>query len=285
MKLLRWGAAGQEKPGLLDNAGRLRDLSSVVADIAGDALRPAGLAKLRALDPARLPLVPGQPRLGPCVGQVGSFVGIGLNYADHAAETGASVPREPVMFMKATSCVCGPNDAVIIPTGSTKLDWEVELGIVMGEGGINIPEAKWRDHVAGFCVVNDISERAFQTEGTGQWVKGKSNDTFGPIGPWMVTADEIADPQNLKLWLSVNGIQRQNGSTATMVYGVAHLVSYVSRFLRLRPGDIITTGTPPGVGQGRKPPLFLKEGDEMHLGVEGLGEQRQKVVRRQIAVI
>lgn len=281
MKLVRYGKSGEEKPGLIDSSGALRDLSGVVGDIAGDVLTPAGLARLRALKPDSLPKVEGTPRLGPCLGSVGTFIAIGLNYSDHAAETGAQVPREPIMFLKATSCVSGPNDPVIIPTGSTKLDWEVELGVVIGEGGIDIPESKWRDHVAGYCVVNDVSERAFQSEGTGQWVKGKSNDTFGPIGPWLVTADEVADPQALKLWLSVNGQLRQSGSTATMVYGVAHLVSYCSRFLRLRPGDIITTGTPPGVGLGMKPPQFLKAGDVIELGVEGLGQQRQVVISRQ----
>jgi 2-keto-4-pentenoate hydratase/2-oxohepta-3-ene-1,7-dioic acid hydratase in catechol pathway len=281
MKLLRFGPVGQEKPGLVDADGRVRDLSGVVADVAGAVLLPAELDRLRALDPASLPLVPGVPqqdfRLGPCVGQVGKFICIGLNYADHAAEAGMAVPPEPVVFSKWTSAICGPDDTVQIPRGSVKTDWEVELGVVIGQGGRYIDEANAMAHVAGYCVVNDVSEREYQIERAGTWDKGKGCDTFGPTGPWLVTADEVPDPQNLQLWLEVDGVRRQNGSTATMVYGVAFLVSYLSRFMSLQPGDIISTGTPPGVGMGHKPPIYLRPGQTMRLGVEGLGVQTQKV--------
>ena len=279
MKLLRYGPKGQELPGLLDGQGRIRDLSATVGDIAGEVLTPGGLARLRGIDPASLPLVPGTPRIGPCVGSVGKFICIGLNYADHAAESGMAVPKEPVVFMKATSSICGPDDDVEIPRGSEKTDWEVELGFVIGAPAKYVSEADAMQHVAGYCVVNDISERAFQLEGTGQWVKGKSADTFGPIGPWLVTADEVEDPQALDMWLEVDGHRFQNGSTRTMVYGVAHLVSYLSRFMSLQPGDIISTGTPPGVGLGQKPPVFLRAGQSMRLSVQGLGVQTQKTVQ------
>ncbi len=280
MKLVRWGSEGREKPGLLDGTGVLRDLSAVVADIAGEVLLPDGLKRLAALDPKSLPAVPGTPRLGAPVGRVPNFLCIGLNYADHAAEAGVEVPREPLMFMKSTAAICGPTDDLPIPQGSTKLDWEVELGVVIGKPGENIAPDRWQDHIAGYMAVNDVSERAFQLEGTGQWMKGKSNRCFAPIGPWLVTPDEVPDPQNLKLWLAVDGERMQDGSTATMVYGVAHLISYVSNFMPLMTGDIIITGTPPGVGLGMKPPRFLKAGEVMTLGVEGLGEQRTKVVAR-----
>lgn len=278
MKLLRYGSPGAERPGMIDAQGLLRDLSGVVADIAGATLLPESLDKLRRLAPATLPLVSGSPRLGPCVGQVGKFVCIGLNYSDHAAESGMAVPVEPVVFMKATSAICGPNDNVVIPRNSQKTDWEVELGVVIGKEAKYVSEADALSHVAGYCVVNDISERAFQLEGTGQWVKGKSADTFGPIGPWLVTADEVPNPQNLNLWLEVDGHRYQNGTTSTMVFGVAQLVSYLSRYMSLQPGDIISTGTPPGVGLGQKPPVYLHPGNIITLGVQGLGEQRQEVV-------
>ncbi len=279
MKLLRYGEAGREKPGLLDGEGRIRDLSGVIEDVAGGALLPASLERLRALDPADLPVVEGNPRIGPCAGGVGKFMCIGLNYSDHAAEAGMQVPPEPILFLKANSCICGPNDPLIIPRGSEKTDWEVELGVVIGQPGKYIDEADAFAHVAGYCVVNDVSERAFQLEHHGQWVKGKSADNFGPIGPWLVTSDEVADPQALDLWLDVDGHRYQNGNTRTMVYGVAHLVSYLSRFMSLQSGDIISTGTPPGVGMGVKPePVFLKPGNVVRLGVEGLGEQQQTVV-------
>ncbi|MCS0494447.1 fumarylacetoacetate hydrolase family protein [Ancylobacter sp. MQZ15Z-1] len=279
MKLLRYGAPGEEKPGLLDAEGRIRSLAGQVPDIDGATLAPAALAKLAALDPASLPLVEGSPRLGPCVGQVGKLVCVGLNYSDHAAETGAEIPAEPILFMKATSAICGPNDDVEIPRGSTKTDWEVELGIVIGSPAKYVSEAEALDHVAGYCVVNDVSEREFQIERLGQWTKGKSCDTFGPMGPWMVTKDEIADPQKLGMWLEVNGRKMQNGSTATMIFGAAYLVSYISQFMSLQPGDVISTGTPPGVGLGMKPPSYLKAGDVVSLGIEGLGEQRQRFVQ------
>lgn len=278
MKLLRYGAIGAEKPGAIDRKGNLRDLSGHLADLSGAALLPESLEKLKQLDLDKLPTVEGSPRLGPCVGNVGKFVAIGLNYADHAAESGVEVPKEPVIFMKAVSSICGPSDTVEIPRGSQKCDWEVELACVIGKPGKYIEESRALEHVAGYCIVNDVSERGFQLEGTGQWVKGKSADTFGPVGPWLVTVDEIADPQNLHLWLEVNGKRYQDGSTKTMVFGVAHLISYVSRFMSLQSGDIITTGTPPGVGMGQKPPTYLKPGDTMMLGIEGLGEQRQHVV-------
>ena len=278
MKLLRYGPKGQEKPGLLDGQGVIRDLSGAIGDIDGPALLPASLERLKALDPAKLPTVEGRPRIGPCVGSVGKFVAIGLNYADHAKESGVPAPAEPVIFMKATSSICGPNDDTVIPRGSSKTDWEVELGIVIGKPGVYIKEADAAKHIAGYCVVNDVSERAFQIEGTGQWVKGKSADSFGPLGPWMVTADEVADPQKLHLWLEVDGARRQDGSTETMIFPVMHLVSYVSRFMSLQAGDVITTGTPPGVGMGMKPPTYLKPGQRVRLGIDGLGEQEQRVV-------
>ncbi|WP_420410078.1 fumarylacetoacetate hydrolase family protein [Hoeflea sp.] len=278
MKLLRIGAPGQEKPAILDTAGKPRDLSSVVSDITGAALLPEGLAKIAAIDPETLPELDAG-RIGPCVGQVGKFICIGLNYSDHAAETGAEVPKEPVIFMKATSAVCGPNDTVLIPRKSFKTDWEVELGVVIGKGGVYIDEADAMDHVAGYCVINDVSEREFQIERSGTWDKGKGCDTFGPIGPWLVTRDEIADPQDLALWLEVDGHRYQNGSTRTMVFGVQHLVSYVSQFMSLQPGDVISTGTPPGVGMSQNPQTYLKGGETIELGIEGLGLQRQTVGR------
>ncbi|SLN46646.1 Ureidoglycolate lyase [Pseudoruegeria aquimaris] len=276
MKLLRYGPRGAEKPGLLDADGRIRDLSGIVGDIAGGVL--TDLDRLKGLDPAQLPLVEGSPRLGACVGGTGKFMCIGLNYADHAAESGMEVPSEPVLFMKATSAICGPNDPIIIPRGSEKTDWEVELGVVIGKPAKYVSEAEALDHVAGYCVINDVSERAFQIERQGQWSKGKSCDNFGQIGPWLVTPDEVGDPQDLAMWLSVNGERVQDGSTRTMVYGVAHLVSYLSQFFTLHPGDVISTGTPPGVGLGFTPPRFLKAGDVVELGIEGLGRQRQVCV-------
>jgi 2,4-diketo-3-deoxy-L-fuconate hydrolase len=283
MKLLRYGPQGQERPGLLDAQGRVRDLTGVVPDIAGDAITAEGLAMLRALDATALPLVDGTPqqglRLGPCVARVGKFICIGLNYADHAAESGMAVPAEPVVFGKWTSAICGPDDDVEIPRGSSRTDWEVELGVVIGTGGRYIDEADALAHVAGYCVVNDVSEREYQLERGGQWDKGKGCDTFGPIGPWLVTADEVPDPQNLDLWLEVDGHRYQNGNTRTMVFGVKHLVSYLSRFMSLQPGDVISTGTPPGVGLGQKPPKYLVAGQTMRLGIQGLGEQRQRTVQ------
>lgn len=279
MKLLRYGPPGQEKPGLLDADGRIRDLSAHVDDIAGATLLPDALDRLRAIDPASLPLVEGNPRLGPCVGQVGKMVCIGLNFSDHAAETGMAVPPEPIIFMKATSAIVGPNDPIELPRGSEKTDWEVELAFVIGKTAKYVSEDEAMDHVAGYCIVNDVSERAFQIERQGQWTKGKSCDSFGPTGPWLVTCDEIEDPQALKMWLEVNGHRYQDGTSATMVYGVRYLVSYLSRFMSLQPGDIVSTGTPPGVGMGQKPQVFLKAGDVVELGVEGLGTQRQTVVQ------
>ena len=273
MKLCRYGARGAEKPGMIDAQGRLRDLSGHVTDIAGDVL--ADLAALRAIDPDSLPLVAGDPRMGACVGNIGKFICIGLNYSDHAAESGSVVPPEPIIFAKYNSAICGPDDPIIIPRGSVKTDWEVELAFVIGKRAKYVSEADALSHVAGYFVCNDVSERAYQTERSGQWSKGKSSDNFGPIGPWLVTADEVADPQNLQMWLKVNGEQRQNGSTATMVYGVAYLVAYLSQFFTLHPGDVISTGTPPGVGMGMKPPRFLKAGDVVELGIDGLGQQRQ----------
>ncbi|MET0532450.1 MAG: ureidoglycolate lyase [Microvirga sp.] len=275
MKLLRYGPLGQEKPGLLDQNGNIRDLSGIVPDIAGEALSSAGLERLRSIDPSTLPLVEGNPRIGPCVGQVGKFICIGLNYSDHAAESGMAVPPEPIVFMKATSSICGPTDDIEIPRGSEKTDWEVELGIVIGKAAKYVDEAHALEHVAGYCVVNDVSERSFQIERSGQWTKGKSADTFGPIGPWLVTRDEISNPQNLHMWLEVDGNRYQNGSTETMVYGAAFLVSYLSQFMSLQPGDVIATGTPPGVGMGMKPPVYLRPGNRVRLGIEGLGEQDQ----------
>ncbi|MBA1346326.1 MULTISPECIES: fumarylacetoacetate hydrolase family protein [Rhizobium] len=277
MKLMRVGEAGSEKPALLDADGKIRDLSGHVADIGGEAIGPAGLAKIAAIDPKSLPeIAPG--RIGACVAGTGKFICIGLNYSDHAAETGATVPPEPIIFMKATSAIVGPNDNVIIPRGSEKTDWEVELGVVIGKTAKYVTEAEALDYVAGYCVSNDVSERAFQTERSGQWTKGKSCDTFGPIGPWLVTKDEIPEPQNLGMWLTVNGQKMQNGSSKTMVYGVAFLVSYLSQFMSLHPGDVISTGTPPGVGMGLKPPRYLKAGDVVELGIEGLGTQKQTFI-------
>ena len=278
MKLIRYGEPGLERPGMIDRAGRLRDLSAVVADVAGPALSPESLSRLLEINPEDLPAVTGSHRVGPCVASVGKFICIGLNYSDHAAESGMAVPQEPVIFMKATSAIVGPNDEVIIPRGSQKTDWEVELGVVIGTEAKYVDESEALSYVAGYCVVNDLSERAFQLEGTGQWVKGKSADTFGPIGPWLVTKDEVTDPQNLNLWLEVDGHRYQDGSTSTMVFGVAHLVSYLSRYMSLQPGDIISTGTPPGVGLGQKPPVYLRAGNQIRLGITGLGEQTQNVV-------
>lgn len=278
MKLLRYGPVGGEKPGLLDSTGAIRDLSGVVPDISKNTLLPQSLDRLRRIDPNTLPLVAGTPRLGPCVGDVGKFVAIGLNYSDHAAESNMAVPAEPIVFMKATSCIIGPNDDIVLPRGSKKTDWEVELAVVIGKPAKYVEEPDALSHVAGYCVVNDVSERAYQLEGTGQWVKGKSADTFGPIGPWLVTPDEVPDWADLDLWLEVDGHRYQNGSTRTLVFGVPHLISYLSRFMSLQPGDVITTGTPPGVGHGRKPPVYLSAGNVVRLGVQGLGEQRQRVV-------
>lgn len=275
MKLLRYGEVGSERPGLLDQDGTIRDLSAHVADIGGTALHPASLDMLSKLDAKSLPAVSGNPRIGACVAGTGKFICIGLNYSDHAAETGATVPPEPIIFMKASSAIVGPHDDVLIPRGSVKTDWEVELGVVIGKTAKYVSEAEALDYVAGYCVSHDVSERAFQAERQGQWTKGKSCDTFGPIGPWLVTRDEVKDPQNIKMWLTVNGKTMQNGSTKTMVYGVAYLVSYLSQFMSLHPGDIISTGTPPGVGLGMKPPVFLKAGDVVELGIEGLGQQKQ----------
>ena len=279
MKLLRYGAPGEERPGLLDEGGVLRDLSGQVDDIAGDTLSPAGLARLAALDPAGLPVVEGNPRIGPAVARPGKFLCVGLNYADHARETGKEPPAEPVLFSKAVTALCGPNDDVEIPRGSDRTDWEVELGVIIGTRAKYIDEAQALDHVAGYALVNDVSERRFQSERGGQWVKGKSHDTFGPVGPWLVTRDEIADVQALDLWLDVDGQRRQTGNTATMIFGVAHLVSYISQFMTLEPGDIIATGTPPGVGLGMTPPTFLSAGQVVTLGITGLGEQRQTMVQ------
>ncbi|MCU4181861.1 fumarylacetoacetate hydrolase family protein [Bosea sp. BH3] len=275
MKLLRYGAAGQEKPALLDAQGGLRDLSGIIPDLAGKALGSASIAKLKALDPASLPLVSGSPRIGACVGDVRNFIAVGLNFADHAAETGAAIPKEPILFNKAPNCIVGPNDDVQIPKGSVKTDWEVELAIVIGDGGSYIEEKNAMAAIAGFCVCNDVSEREFQQERGGQWAKGKGCPTFGPLGPWLVTPDEIKDVQNLGMWLDVDGERVQNGSSKTMIFGVTYLVHYISQFMRLDAGDVITTGTPPGVGLGFKPPRFLKGGEVVTLGIEGLGEQKQ----------
>ena len=278
MKLLRYGNVGEEKPGTLDEAGRIRDLSTVVPDFTGKWLSPQFLESLAGLPVSSLPHVEGKPRIGPCVPQPGKFLCIGLNYSDHAAESGMAVPQEPVLFMKAGSSICGPDDNVQIPRGSAKTDWEVELGVVIGSHAKYVEERDALDYVAGYCVINDLSERAFQLEGTGQWVKGKSADTFGPTGPWLVTKEEVPDPQALQMWLEVDGHRYQDGSTQTMVFGVAFLVSYLSRFMSLQPGDIISTGTPPGVGLGQKPPVYLKAGNRIRLGIKGLGEQNQLVV-------
>jgi 2-keto-4-pentenoate hydratase/2-oxohepta-3-ene-1,7-dioic acid hydratase in catechol pathway len=280
VKLLRYGPKGREKPGILDRDGKIRDLSAHVPDIAGSVLQPDSLKKLAALDPSQLPLASGELRVGPCVGKIGKFVCIGLNYADHAAETGAPIPKEPIIFMKATSAVIGPYDEVEIPRGSVKTDWEVELGVIIGRNAKYIPENAAMDYVAGYCVVNDVSEREYQIERGGQWDKGKGCDTFGPTGPWLVTKDEVPDPQNLAMWLEVDGKRYQNGSTKTMIFNVPKLVSYLSHFMSLQPGDVISTGTPPGVGMGQKPnPIYLKAGQTMRLGIAGLGEQQQKLVQ------
>lgn len=276
MKYVRYGDAGQEKPGVLDAEGNLRDLSGIVGDLAGETL--AQLSALNNLDTSVLPRVVGNPRLGPPIAGTGKFICIGLNYADHAAEAGLAVPSEPVIFMKATSSICGPNDPIIVPRGSVKTDWEVELAVIIGKRAKYVSKEDAMDHVAGYAVTNDVSERAYQIEREGQWTKGKSCDNFGQIGPWLVTPDEIPDPQNLPMWLKVNGDTMQDGTTATMVYGVAHLISYLSEFMTLHPGDIISTGTPPGVGLGQKPPKFLAVGDVVELGIAGLGVQKQDVI-------
>ena len=278
MKLVRYGAAGGEKPGMIDDKGQIRDLSKVIPDLAGEALSPKSLAKLKKLNPAKLPLVKGKQRLGPCVGRMGNFIAIGLNYSDHAAEAGMPIPKEPIIFNKASSCLCGPNDDTIIPRDSTKLDWEVELGIVIGQRARYLSKDKALDVVAGYCLANDVSERVFQIERAGQWTKGKGCETFGPLGPWLVTKDEIRDPQRLNMWLTVNGESRQKGTTRNMVFGVAHVVWYCSQFFVMNPGDVIITGTPAGVALGMKPPQFLKAGDVVRLGIDGLGEQQQKIV-------
>jgi 2-keto-4-pentenoate hydratase/2-oxohepta-3-ene-1,7-dioic acid hydratase in catechol pathway len=280
MKLVRYGAPGREKPGMIDATGKLRDLSKVVDDIAGDTLSPAGLAKLKKLKPEKLPLVKGKPRLGACVNGVGNFIAIGLNYSDHAAEAAMQIPKEPIIFNKAKSCICGPNDNTIVPRDSTKLDWEVELGIVIGQRARYLSKDRALSVVAGYCLANDVSERVFQIERAGQWTKGKGCESFGPLGPWLVTKDEMKDPQNLNMWLDVNGEKRQRGNTSTMIFDCAHIVWCCSQYFILEPGDVIITGTPPGVGLGMKPePKFLKAGDVVTLGIDGLGEQRQKVVK------
>ncbi|RVT39435.1 fumarylacetoacetate hydrolase family protein [Sphingobium algorifonticola] len=276
MKLLRYGPRGQERPAAVAEDGTLRDLSSVIADI--DPSTIAELGRVRAVDLASLPIVDPAERIGACIGRSGKFICVGLNYADHAAETGAEIPEEPILFMKATSAIGGPNDPIIIPPGSEKTDWEVELGVVIGRAAIHVAIEDAMNHVAGYCVINDVSERAYQLERGGTWDKGKGYDSFGPVGPWLVTADEIPDPQQLDMWLDVDGHRYQNGNSRTMIFGVAHLVSYISQFMSLQPGDIISTGTPPGVGLGQKPPVFLRPGQEIRLGIEGLGEQRQRTV-------
>jgi 2-keto-4-pentenoate hydratase/2-oxohepta-3-ene-1,7-dioic acid hydratase in catechol pathway len=278
MKLVRFGPAGQEKPGIVDTDGKIRDLSSVVPDIAGDALSPSGIARIRNAATSGLPVVPAGTRIGPCVGKVGNLIAIGLNYADHAAESGMPIPKEPIIFNKAPNCVCGPNDDTMIPKDSSKLDYEIELGIVIGSRARYLTQDNAMDAVAGYCLANDVSEREFQIERSGQWTKGKGCETFGPIGPWLVTKDEITDPQSLNMQLTVNGEVRQKGSTKTMIFGVAHLVWYCSQFMVMDPGDVIVTGTPPGVALGMKPPKFLKAGDVVHLTIDGLGEQTQKIV-------
>lgn len=278
MKLMRVGTEGVEKPAMLGPDGTVRDLSGIINDVSGSTLSPEALKRLAALDPARLPAVAAGTRIGPCVGAVGKFICVGLNYADHAVESGMSLPADPVLFMKATSAICGPNDAIRIPDGAEKTDWEVELGVVIGRRASNVLEDRALDHVAGYCVINDLSERAWQLEQGGQWVKGKSADTFGPIGPWLVTPEDVPDPQALRLWLEVDGQRYQEGNTATMVFGVAKLISYISRFMSLQPGDIISTGTPPGVGMGQKPPVYLRPGQTIRLGIDGLGQQTQLVM-------
>ena len=277
MKLVRYGHAGREQPGMLDARGALRDLSRIVDDISGEVLGSAGIAKLGALDPQALPKVEGDPRFGAPVGRVGKIICVGLNYADHAAESGQPVPEQPVLFMKATSAIVGAFDEVVIPRGATKVDWEVELGVVIGDAARDVPREAALDHVAGYLIVNDVSERAFQFDHGGQWVKGKSCDTFAPLGPWLVTRDEIPDPQNVSMWLEVNGHRYQDGNTRTMIFDVATLVSHISRYMTLEAGDVISTGTPPGVGLGQKPPIYLKPDDVMELGIAGLGVQRQRV--------
>lgn len=278
MKLVRYGAVGQEKPGMIDSNGTLRDLSAHVADITGATIGDESIAKLRALDPNSLPAVDGSPRIGACVGDIGKFMCIGLNYADHAAETGADIPEHPILFMKANSAITGPNDDVVMPRGSTKTDWEVELGVVIGKAAKYVSEEDALDYVAGYCLCNDVSERHFQTSLTGQWTKGKSCDTFGPTGPWLVTRDEVEDPQNLDMWLDVNAARMQTGNTKTMIFTVAQVISHLSHLFTLHPGDVISTGTPPGVGMGIKPePVYLKDGDVMELSIQGLGLQRQNV--------
>ena len=278
MKLVRYGAVGQERPGLIDKSGQLRDLSAYVKDLDGEAYSPASLAKLAAIDPASLPAVNGKPRLGAPVTGISKFVAIGLNYSDHAKETGNAIPSEPIFFLKANTALSGPNDPVEKPRGSTKLDWEVEIAAIIGSTAKYVSESDALNHVAGYCICNDVSERNFQIERLGQWTKGKSHDTFGPVGPWLVTKDEIPDVQKLSMWLDVNGKRRQTGSTATMIFSMAKCISYVSQFMTLRPGDIVTTGTPPGVGTGMKPPQFLNVGDVVTLGIEALGEQRQEII-------
>jgi 2-keto-4-pentenoate hydratase/2-oxohepta-3-ene-1,7-dioic acid hydratase in catechol pathway len=279
MKLVRYGAAGREKPGLIDTKGNIRDLSKVIPDISADVLSPGGLAKLKKLNPEKLPLVKGKPRIGPCVPRPGNFIAIGLNYSDHAAEAGMPIPKEPIIFNKAPSCLCGPNDDTIIPRDSTKLDWEIELGIVIGTRARYLSKEKALDVVAGYCLANDVSERVFQIERAGQWTKGKGCETFGPLGPWLVTKDELKDPQKLNMWLNVNGEKRQRGNTSTMIFDCRHIVWCCSQYFVMEPGDVIITGTPPGVGLGMKPPTFLKDGDVVTLGIDGLGEQKQKVVK------
>ncbi|MDM8359148.1 fumarylacetoacetate hydrolase family protein [Pandoraea communis] len=279
MKLLRFGERGQEKPGVLDAQGDIRDLSSIVSDIRGDALLPEGLERLRGMDLSALPRVDQATRLGPCVGGIGKFICIGLNYVDHAEESGMPIPSEPVVFNKWLSAVCGPNDDVIIPRGSKRTDWEVELGVVIGKAGSYIDESHALNHVAGYCLINDVSEREYQLERGGTWDKGKGCDTFGPLGPWLVTSDEVPDPQKLEMWLDVDGTRYQSGNTSRMIFSVAQIVSYLSRFMSLHPGDVISTGTPPGVGMGQKPPVYLRAGQVMSLGIEGLGQQRQHLVQ------
>jgi 2,4-didehydro-3-deoxy-L-rhamnonate hydrolase len=278
MKLVRYGAIGQERPGLIDKSGQLRDLSAYVKDLDGEAYSPASLAKLAAIDPASLPAVNGKPRLGPPVTGISKFVAIGLNYSDHAKETGNAIPTEPIFFLKANTALSGPNDPVEKPRGSTKLDWEVEIAAIIGSSAKYVSESDALNHVAGYCICNDVSERNFQIERLGQWTKGKSHDTFGPVGPWLVTKDEVPDVQKLSMWLDVNGKRRQTGSTETMIFSMAKCISYVSQFMTLQPGDIVTTGTPPGVGTGMKPPQFLNVGDVVTLGIEALGEQRQEII-------
>lgn len=277
MKLVRFGKPGKEKPGIVDSDGKIRDLSEHIADLSGEVLSPKSLARLSRIKLEKLPVVRGRPRLGPCVGDVGNFIAVGLNYADHAKETGSPIPKEPILFNKAVSCIVGANDEVVLPKGSEKTDWEVEIAIIIGTRASYVSEKDALSHVAGYCICNDVSERAYQIERGGQWMKGKGCPTFGPLGPWLVTRDEIKDVQNLKMWLDVNGERMQNGSTATMIFSVRTIVSYISQFMVLNPGDVITTGTPPGVGMGMKPPRFLKPGDIMRLGIEGLGEQKQMV--------